>query len=92
MKRPNLRPRALLVGFLAASMLVAGACSTGGTAQSGATNGLEVLSWWTSASEKPVFSPFSVSVYVPPESSKRKFLTVVLLLLISNRKPEGPIA
>lgn len=55
MKRPNLRPRALLVGFLAASMLVAGACSSGGPAQSGTTNGLEVLSWWTSASEKPAF-------------------------------------
>lgn len=55
MKRRILRPRSVLVGLLAACTVVATACSSGGTSQSGNGDSLEVFSWWTSSSEKPAF-------------------------------------
>lgn len=53
MKRRIPRPRTLLVALLAASMMAAGACNSTASSQSGTTDSLEVLSWWTSSSEKP---------------------------------------
>lgn len=53
MKRRIPRPRTLLVAVLAASMAATTACNSTGSSQSGSTDSLEVLSWWTSTSERP---------------------------------------